>query len=164
MEDLIIFRGGKALVSSSVLANGFELGQRSIDRLIKTNAETLKNWGEVETSIGGTSNPSNRGGHNKIDYLLNEQQAMLIMTYTRKTQKTDDFRVSLINAFMGLKSSVLNAEGLLNESIRMLEKNKQAGSNWGHLGSKIKQERKPLLETIEAANRLLQIEFKFEGE
>ena len=163
MSSLLMVENGVAKVSAFTLAEGFGINTRSMDRLIKRNMETLIGWGQVEKIVGGSTSRSQQGGHNKIEYLLSEQQALLVMMYTGKSEKTNNFRVDVINAFMELKKGALTARGLLDESIKMLDANKQAGSNWGVLGNRIKQERKPILESIVNANDLLQVKFNFEG-
>ena len=163
MDSLIMIEDGIAKVSAFTLAEGFGINSRSMDRLIKRNIDTLNGWGQVEKLVGGSSRHSKQGGHNKVEYFLNEQQALLVMMYTGRTEKTNKFRVDVINAFMDLKKGALTARGLLDESIKMLDANKQAGSNWGVLSNRIKQERKPILASIENANDLLQVKFNFEG-
>lgn len=163
MIDLIKVKDGDIKVSSFTLAEGFNVDKRSIDNLIQKNTDTLSRWGDVDKVIGRSQATSKRGGHNKVEYFLNEQQTMYILTYTKRTKHTDAFRVRLIDAFIELRKQANGAQELLNQSIKMLEQSEKAGSNWGKLGQKIKQERKPILETIENAHKLLQIELKFEG-
>lgn len=162
MIDLIKVDDNDIRVSSFVLAEGFNVDKRSIDNLINKNKDTLSRWGDVEKIIGRSGNTSKRGGHNRVEYLLNEQQTMYLLTYTKRTKQTDEFRVKLIDAFIELRSKASSYQKLLNEAEKLLEMSKEAGSNWGKLGQKIKQERKPILKAIDNAYKLLQIEIKFE--
>lgn len=159
MTEIITFKDKTPLVSHEVLERGFGLKERSMSRLIRNNSSFLEKFGDIV--IGGIPNPGKHGGHNKKEYLLNEEQAMFVMTLTRSTKETLDFRFNLIKEFSSMKKSLVSAENLLMQSLKLLDENKAAGSNWGRLGSKIKQERKPILESIESANKLLQIELKF---
>jgi phage regulator Rha-like protein len=162
MSDLLKVVNNNAYVSNFKLADGFGLDVRSINRLITDNTESLLLWGDLIKEVGVISNHSKQGGHNKITYLLNEQQAMYLMTYTRRNEKTDKFRIDLINAFMKLRENSASGFKLLLEAEKLMNEYKERSSGWGKFGVELKKQKPLIHKALENAEKLAQRELNLE--
>lgn len=79
---------------SSIIAECGEVKHRTVQRLINKHKTSLENFGKVRFQI----TPS-KSGQNIKDYKLNEQQATLLITFMRNTEKVIEFKENLVKAF-----------------------------------------------------------------
>ena len=148
MKKIVSMKNKEAVISSIVMSAGFGLKLAPFHQLIGKHSESLECFGEINKVIGLASDTTNtpRGGKNKVTYWLNESQAIFIMTYTKKTEKTNQFRIELIKAFSKLKNEASHVQSLLLEAQRLMNEYKLKGQDWSDFGRELKK-RKPLLET-----------------
>ena len=159
MKQIVSMKNKKVVISSRVMADGFGLKIVSLHKLIDKHIESLKCFGLVDKVFGLISNQTNtpRGGKNKVTYWLNENQAIFIMTYTRKTEQTNQFRIDLIKAFSKLKNEANHVQSLLLEAQRLMRDYKMKGQDWSDFGRELNK-RKPLIAcALEDAEKLSQL-------
>lgn len=98
------------VVSSEQIAIGAGVEHRATLQLIKTNQAELEEFGQVAFEM--------RAGYNNAQVrvaLLNEPQAMLLMTFQRNTAQVKAFKVALIKEFRRLATQ--QAPALTEEQI-----------------------------------------------
>lgn len=90
----IIMRRGEFVVTSETIANGAGVEHRAVLQLIGNNIADFEEFGQVAFEM--------RAGYNNAQVrvaLLNEQQATLLMTYQRNTDRVREFKKTLVRAF-----------------------------------------------------------------
>ncbi|CYV68097.1 TPA: Rha family transcriptional regulator [Streptococcus suis] len=86
---------------SSIVAECAEVKHRHLKILINKHKERLERFGKVSFKIS----PS-ESGQNVRDYILNEQQATLLITFLKNTEKVANFKENLVKAFFEMRDEV----------------------------------------------------------
>lgn len=86
---------------SSIVAECAEVKHRHLKILLNKHREDFESFGKVQFKIS----PSD-SGQNKRDYILNEQQATLLITYLRNTEPVKDFKKNLVRAFFEMREEL----------------------------------------------------------
>ena len=95
----IIDRDGTLVVSSETVAEGAGVEHRAVLQLIGNNVGDFEEFGHLAFEMrdrAGVPGPSLRVA------LLNEQQATLLMTYQRNTDRVRAFKKALVKAFFDM--------------------------------------------------------------
>ncbi|HEM4882171.1 TPA: Rha family transcriptional regulator [Streptococcus suis] len=88
---------------SSIVAECAEVQHHTITRLIREHKIDFENLGKVGFQIQAMTS----GQHSK-NYILNEQQATLLITYLRNTQPVREFKKNLVKAFFEMRDELAN--------------------------------------------------------
>ncbi|HFI0102732.1 TPA: Rha family transcriptional regulator [Streptococcus suis] len=100
--DLVYMDGRKEPYTlSSIVAECAEVKHRHLKILINKHKERLERFGKVSFKIS----PS-ESGQNVRDYILNEQQATLLITFLKNTEKVANFKENLVKAFFEMRDEV----------------------------------------------------------
>ncbi|WP_029188908.1 Rha family transcriptional regulator [Streptococcus suis] len=83
---------------SSIVAECAEVKHRHLKMLINKHRERLERFGKVSFKIS----PS-ESGQNVRDYILNEQQATLLITFLKNTEQVANFKENLVKAFFEMR-------------------------------------------------------------
>lgn len=86
---------------SSIVAECAEIKHRNLKSLLNKHREDFESFGKVTFKIS----PS-ESGQNKRDYILNEQQATLLITYLRNTEPVKEFKKNLVRAFFEMREEL----------------------------------------------------------
>lgn len=86
---------------SSIVAECAEIKHRTLKSLLNKHREDFESFGKVTFKIS----PS-ESGQNKRDYILNEQQATLLITYLRNTEPVKAFKKNLVRAFFEMREEL----------------------------------------------------------
>ncbi|MFM0601736.1 Rha family transcriptional regulator [Streptococcus suis] len=86
---------------SSIVAECAEVKHRHLKMLINKHKERLERFGKVYFKIS----PS-KSGQNVRDYILNEQQATLLITFLKNTEQVANFKENLVKAFFEMRDEV----------------------------------------------------------
>ncbi|HEM3648611.1 TPA: Rha family transcriptional regulator [Streptococcus suis] len=86
---------------SSIVAECAEVKHRHLKILINKHKERLERFGKVSFKIS----PS-ESGQNVRDYILNEQQATLLITFLKNTEQVANFKENLVKAFFEMRDEV----------------------------------------------------------
>jgi len=102
MESLVELKDNIPKVDTVVLAREFNQKHEHLYKLLKNHQSKLVHFGVVGFEIRKpkTGRPMN------IAY-LNEPQALLLLTYTRSREETDNLRIRLISDFTNMKNALL---------------------------------------------------------
>ncbi|KAF5055023.1 Phage regulatory protein Rha [anaerobic digester metagenome] len=91
--------------TSDVIAEFSGVSYRSIQRLIDSHESDFSEFGRVRFEI--TPSQTNGGIQNKKIYQLNEEQATLLMTYLRNTDRVREFKKNLVRQFYAMRSELM---------------------------------------------------------
>lgn len=111
---------------SSIVAECADVKHRHLKILINKHRGRLERFGKVTFKIS----PS-EAGQNVRDYILNEQQATLLITFLKNTEQVANFKENLVKAFFEMRDELAQIKYQ-----RALEKPKRkslhdAIENWG---------------------------------
>lgn len=87
---------------SSIVAECAEIKHRHLKILLNKHREDFESFGKVQFKIS----PS-KSGQNVRDYILNEQQATLLITYLRNTEPVKEFKKNLVKAFFEMRDELM---------------------------------------------------------
>ena len=86
---------------SSIIAECAEVKHRNLKILLNKHRADFEKFGKVTFKIS----PS-EAGQNVRDYILNEQQATLLITYLRNTDPVKEFKTNLVKAFFEMRDEL----------------------------------------------------------
>ena len=86
---------------SSIIAECAEVKHRHLKILLNKHRADFEKFGKVTFKIS----PS-EAGQNVRDYILNEQQATLLITYLRNTEPVKEFKTNLVKAFFEMRDEL----------------------------------------------------------
>ncbi|MCQ8266784.1 Rha family transcriptional regulator [Streptococcus suis] len=102
--ELVYMDGRKEpYTTSEIIAECAEVQHHTITRLIREHKVDFENLGKVGFQIQAMTS----GQHSK-NYILNEQQATLLITYLRNTQPVREFKKNLVKAFFEMRDELAN--------------------------------------------------------
>lgn len=107
-QEIVQEKNGELLVGSDTVAENVEYEHRAVIQLIRQNIQDLEEFGRVAFQMQPFA--TNGGTQNKEVALLNENQAMLIITYLRNNDITKRFKINLIKAFSIMKNKLLQKQ------------------------------------------------------
>lgn len=90
MNELVTIKNNEAFTTSKIIAEGTHKQHRSIQKIISTYENDFKEFGQVRFEI--TPVKYARGTNEEKIYILNEQQATLLMTYLRNNEVVRKFK------------------------------------------------------------------------
>ncbi|WP_105179336.1 Rha family transcriptional regulator [Streptococcus suis] len=99
----IVYMDGKKepYTTSEIIAECVEVQHHTITRLIREHKVDFEALGKVGFQIQAMDS----GQHSK-NYILNEQQATLLITYLKNTEPVREFKKNLVKAFFELRQEV----------------------------------------------------------
>lgn len=115
MTEIVVYtEDGIPAVSTLTVADRTGNQHRSIFRLVRENIGDLEDFGPVRFEIAPKS-PGQIGGGDTSYALLNEGQAMLVMTYLRNNTVVRAFKKDLVSAFLALREALMSQPLALTE-------------------------------------------------
>ncbi len=103
MSDIITVKKDKYFINSEGLALLSENEHRAVTQLIRNYTEDLEEFGVLTFEM---SKPNELGGRPKKIYTLNEQQATLLVTFMKNSEKVRAFKVKLVNEFFKMREYI----------------------------------------------------------
>lgn len=99
----IVYMDGKKepYTLSSIVAECAEVQHHTVTRIIRKNLERFERFGKVGFKIQAMES-----GQQSKDYILNEQQATLLITFLKNTEQVANFKENLVKAFFELRKEV----------------------------------------------------------
>ena len=86
---------------STIISDNLKMEHHSITRIIRRHEADFLEFGKVGHSVQAL-----RSGQNEKVYILNEEQATLLVTYLRNTPKVREFKKMLVREFYKLRDEV----------------------------------------------------------
>lgn len=107
---------GSLVVTSETIAEGTGVEHRAVLQTLTKYAEDFESFGKLAFEM--------RPGYNNSQIrtaLLNEQQASLLMTYQRNTERVRRFKIALVDAFYKMAQQLTTSTRALSFEEKMLE-------------------------------------------
>lgn len=122
MNELIILKNNDVFTTSLVIAEGTENDHHAIQQLLNRYKEDFEDFGKLLfTHLKCENKLETRGRKQKI-YLLNEQQATLLMTYLKNTEIVRSFKKELVKQFYQMRQILLEKQTALWQNTRIESK------------------------------------------
>ena len=86
---------------SSIVAECTGLQHHTITKTIRKHQERFERFGKVGFKIQAMDS-----GQNTKDYILNEQQATLLVTFLKNTEQVANFKTNLVKAFFEMRDEL----------------------------------------------------------
>ena len=86
---------------SSIVAECTNLQHHTITRTIRKHQAKFERFGKVGFKIQAM-----KSGQNTKDYILNEQQATLLITFLKNTEQVANFKTNLVKAFFKMREEL----------------------------------------------------------
>jgi phage regulator Rha-like protein len=104
MNKLVYLKADEAFTDSLVIANGTDNQHSTITKTIKRYRKDFENFGALRFSDSVSKNP--KGGRPSRIYILNEQQATLLVTYLGNSDVVRKFKVELVRQFFEMRKFI----------------------------------------------------------
>lgn len=101
MNELVFLKRDDVFTDSMVIANGTGNQHKSVVAIIKKYKKDFEAFGKLEFSDLKSTNP--KGGRPTKIYKLNEEQAMLLVTYLDNNEIVRDFKKNLVSQFVKMR-------------------------------------------------------------
>lgn len=104
MNELVYLKKDDAFTDSIVIADGTGNQHKSVVAILKKYQKDFEDYGRLEFSDLKSINP--KGGRPTKVYNLNEEQAMLLMTYLDNNEVVREFKKKLVHQFVGMRKLI----------------------------------------------------------
>lgn len=150
-----ITKDGEPRASTEMIAIGFGLKHKNVLSLVRKHQEELDHFG----LLAFQTRPRSKGQHGGGDVefaLLNERQAMLLISLMRNTIKVLAFKVRLVSEFANMADALHNRDLTMWERRIRLEARDLTSKAKGSMGSRLMTQRKQEITVIEAERHVLE--------
>ncbi len=107
--ELVTMHDDTPVVSHKVVAHYTGNDERSISRVLTSYMGDFCEFGQVRFKIAPYKNGQREGMSTEKTYLLNEQQATLLMTYLKNSDNVRKFKKALVKEFYALRQKMAEA-------------------------------------------------------
>lgn len=108
MSNLVLLKNKDAFTTSLIIAEGTNNEHKSVAALIRKHKSDFEEFGAIRFSDLKSLNPL--GGRPQKVYLLNEQQATLLVTYLDNTEIVRQFKKELVRQFYDMRRLLLERQ------------------------------------------------------
>jgi phage regulator Rha-like protein len=105
LSNLVSLNGNDVFTNSKVIAEGTSNQHHAIREIIKKYRSDFEEFGTLLIS-----NEESTGGRPTELFLLNEEQATLLMTYLRNSEKVRKFKIELVKQFYEMRRFILERQ------------------------------------------------------
>lgn len=120
MYELVELRENDVFTNSKVIAEGTNNKHSSIQRILTKYEDDFKEFGQVRFEIRPVK--YSRGTNEEKIYLLNEEQATLLMTYLRNNDTVRKFKKNLVHQFYKMRRFLIEKQSKLWNETRIVNK------------------------------------------
>jgi phage regulator Rha-like protein len=104
VNELVYLKADDVFTDSMVIANGTENQHKSVVAIIKKYRRDFEGIGQLRFSDLKSTNP--KGGRPTKVYWLNEEQAMLLVTYLDNNEIVRNFKKNLVHQFVEMRKFI----------------------------------------------------------
>ena len=123
MNKLVFIKKDDVFTNSKIIAENAKVQHHAIQQLINKNKCDFEEFGSLKFTHLKCEN-SGRGRPEKL-YLLNEQQATLLLTYLKNTEPVREFKKNLVRQFYKMKEELKKRQTPEYEQFRVFDKEVQ---------------------------------------
>lgn len=118
-EELVFIKKGIPFTNSKLIAELACIKHHAIQQLIDNYKDDFEEFGKLKVAF--EMRPSKTNQKEKI-YLLNEEQATLLLTYSKNTEKVREFKKNLVKEFYKAKQLLLEMSTPEFQQLRLTAK------------------------------------------
>lgn len=101
MNELVYLKKNEAFTDSMVIAEGTKNQHHTVTRILRKYRKDFEDFGKLDFMDLKSINP--KGGRPTKVYLLNEEQATLLVTYLENTEVVRQFKKTLVHQFFVMR-------------------------------------------------------------
>lgn len=116
MNDLVFLKGDDVFTDSLVVASGTGIEHPTVTKTLKRYRKDFEEFGDLRFSDSVSKNP--KGGRPSRIYLLNEQQATLLITYLGNSEVVRAFKIQLVKQFYKMRQFILERQSTIWKDTR----------------------------------------------
>lgn len=120
MYELVELKGNDVFTNSKVIADGTNVKHHAVQQIISKYESDFAEFGQVAFEMRALKQA--RGANYEKVYLLNEEQATLLMTYMRNSEITRKFKKELVKQFYAMRRFLLEKQSKLWNDTRIANK------------------------------------------
>lgn len=120
MYELVELKGNDVFTNSKVIAEGTNVKHHAVQQIISKYESDFAEFGQVAFEMRALKQA--RGANYEKVYLLNEEQATLLMTYMRNSEITRKFKKELVKQFYAMRRFLLEKQSKLWNDTRIANK------------------------------------------
>lgn len=120
MYELVELKGNDVFTNSKVIADGTNVKHHAVQQIISKYESDFAEFGQVAFQMRALKQA--RGANYEKVYLLNEEQATLLMTYMRNSEITRKFKKELVKQFYAMRRFLLEKQSKLWNDTRIANK------------------------------------------
>ncbi|MBO5484320.1 MAG: Rha family transcriptional regulator [Lachnospiraceae bacterium] len=120
MYELVEVRENDVFTNSKVIAEGTNVKHHAVQQIISKYESDFAEFGQVAFEMRAVK--YSKGTNKEKIYLLNEEQATLLMTYMRNSEITRKFKKELVRQFYAMRRFLIEKQSKLWNDTRILNK------------------------------------------
>jgi phage regulator Rha-like protein len=163
-QALVEINDGEPLASTEIIAEGMGVQHKAVIQLLRRYSEQIQRFGSL-TFQTRVKRKDRRGGEATEFAMLNERQAMLLISLMRNTEAVVAFKVSLITEFARMRDAIQqihhNTQQRMYAALAREEESKLRASFGSHLMLVRKSEIPHLRSEIERLEAEIQPSLQF---
>lgn len=110
MYELVELKGNQAFTNSKVIAEGTNVKHHAVQQIISKYESDFAEFGQVAFEMRVLEHGNYKGSTREKVYLLNEEQATLLMTYMRNSEITRKFKKELVRQFYAMRQFIFEKQ------------------------------------------------------
>lgn len=111
MYELVEVRQDEVFTNSKIIAEGTNVKHHAVQQIISKYENDFSEFGQVAFEMRAVK--YDRGTNEEKIYLLNEEQATLLMTYMRNSEITRKFKKELVRQFYAMRRFLIERQSKL---------------------------------------------------
>lgn len=123
MYELVEVRKDEVFTNSKVIAEGTNVKHHAVQQIISKYESDFAEFGAVAFEMRPLNHENYKDSTQEKVYILNEEQATLLMTYMRNSEITRKFKKELVRQFYAMRRFILEKQSKVWSDVR--ENNKQ---------------------------------------
>lgn len=122
MDKLVFIKKDDAFTDSKIIAENAKVQHHTVTKIVRNFEGDFKEFGNLK--VGYLIKPSKTNQKEKI-YLLNEQQATLLLTYLKNTEPVRKFKKNLVRQFYKMREELKKRQTSEYKEFRLFDKEVQ---------------------------------------
>jgi phage regulator Rha-like protein len=153
LQSIVAIVEGEPLASTEVIAKGMGQQHASVIKLVRRHGDRLARYGRVGFEIRSFETAG--GTQHREFAMLNERQAMLLLTMMRNSQKVLDFKTNLVDEFCRMRDALQQIRHSVWQQMHALLAHEAESKSRASFGSHLMHVRKGEIQPIEDERKRL---------
>lgn len=122
MDKLVFIKKDDVFTNSKIIAENAEVQHHTVTKILRNYKSDFEEFGKIKVRY--LVQPSKTNQKEKL-YLLNEQQATLLLTYLKNTEPVREFKKNLVRQFYKMKEELKKRQTPEYKQFRVFDKEVQ---------------------------------------